>query len=163
MKLRALKKKGNGFRSAGMGIALMALSFMTAGCMQSYGKFVSNPVILDRYQTGTLSNTYHYYFSGRSGLPDAVVGIDSNYRLKGRLWFKIETMNQVYEKIGNLSDLNADATALRTADILDHQGNLIGVWFSYFFYAPVNIDPETRTVEIQDPGIFSGGYGRSGP
>jgi hypothetical protein len=72
-------------------------------------------------------------------------------------------MNQVYEKIGNLSDLNADATALRTADILDHQGNPIGVWFSYFFYAPVKIDPETRTVEIQDPGIFSGAYGRSGP
>ncbi len=39
----------------------------------------------------------------------------------GRLWFKIESMDQVYEKIEKLSYLNSDATILRTADILDHQ------------------------------------------
>ncbi len=81
----------------------------------------------------------------------------------GRLWFKIESMDQVYEKIEKLSYLNSDATILRTADILDHQGNRIGAWFSYFFSTPVKVDPETRMVEIQDPGIFSGSYGQSGP
>lgn len=163
MNARVLEKNQAGFRSLSMGIVLVALSLMITGCMQSYGKLVSDPAILDRYQAGTLSDTYQYYFSGRPNLPDAVVGIDRNYHLQGRLWFRIGPMNEVYEKIANLSDLNPDATTLRTADILDHHGNKIGVWFSYFFYAPVQIDPEAKVVEIHDPRISSGGYGRSGP
>lgn len=163
MKKRALREKQAGFQSAGMGIILVALSLMTAGCMQSYGKLKSNPVIFDRYQADTLSETYQYYFSGRPNLPDAVVGIDTDYHLQGRLWFKIDTRGQVYERIRNLSDLHPDATSMRTADILDHQGNKIGEWFSYFFYTPVRIDPENKMVEILDPRISTGGYGRSGP
>ncbi len=158
-----LNGKLAGIRSAALTVVLMMTVFMAAGCMQSYGKLASNSVILDQYRNEVLSDTYHYYFSGRPGLPDAVVGIDGNHRLKGRLWFRIDTMDQVYEKIRNLSDLNPDGTVMRTADILDHQGNKIGVWFSYFFYAPVQIDPDTGMVEIQDPGMFTGGAGRSGP
>lgn len=156
-------KKMTGSRFVGMSMVLLTLFLLTAGCMQSYGKLATNPVVLERYRTGALSDTYQYYFSGRPGLPDAVAGIDGNYRLQGRLWFKIETMDEVYEKIGSLSNLNPDATALRTADILDKQGNKIGVWFSYFYYAPVQIDADAGIVEIQDPRTFSGGYGRSGP
>ncbi len=72
----------------------------------------------------------------------------------GRLWFKIESMDQVYEKIEKLSYLNSDATILRTADILDHQGNRIGAWFSYFFSTPVKVDPETRWWKYRTRAFF---------
>ncbi len=163
MKVWEWKGKQAGVRPAVMVLGLAMLAFTAAGCMQSYGKLVSSPVIFDQYRGGALPDTFHYYFSGRPGLPDAVVGIDGNHRLKGRLWFRIDTMDQVYEKIRNLSELNPDATVMRTADILDQQGNRIGVWFSYFFYAPVKVDPDTGIVEIQDPGIFTGGAGRAAP
>ncbi len=137
--------------SKGICVALMAAFIMIAGCMGSYGKLVSNPVIQKQYNTRNLPDAYQYYYSGRSGLPYAVVGIDPKYQFNARLWFKIDDMEQVYQKIRNLSDMHPDATRMRAADILDHEGNLIGVWFSYYYYTPVRIDPKTGEVEIFNP------------
>ncbi len=137
--------------SKGICAALLAAVIMIAGCMGSYGKLVSNPVIQEQYLTRNLSDAYQYYYSGRSGLPYAVVGIDPKYQFNARLWFKIDDMEQVYRKVRNLSDLHPDATRMRAADILDHEGNLIGIWFSYYYYTPVRIDPKTGEVEIFNP------------
>ncbi len=139
------------YLSTGICIALLVVSAMTAGCMGSYGKFVSNPVIMEQYQTGTLSDAYQYYYCGREGLPYAVVGIDKKYQFNSRLWFAIDSMDQVYRKISNLSDLHPDASRMRAADILDQNGNLIGAWFSYYYYTPVRINPKTGMVEIFNP------------
>lgn len=137
--------------SIGISLVLLAAFVMTAGCAGSYGRFVSSPAVQKQYNTSSLPDAYDYYYSGRSGLPYAVVGINNTYRFSSRLWFKIDTMDQVYKKISNLSDLHTDATRMRTADILDHKGNKIGVWFSYYYYTPVRINPETGTVEIFNP------------
>jgi hypothetical protein len=130
---------------------LLAAFAMIAGCMGSYGELVSSPATQEQYHTRSLADTYQYYYSGRSGLPYAVVGINKKYRFNSRLWFKIDTMDQVYQKINDLSKLHPDAIRMRTADILDHKGNKIGVWFSYYYYTPVRINPETGTVEIFNP------------
>jgi hypothetical protein len=132
-------------------IILLVFFAVIAGCAGSYGKLVSNPVIMDQYQTGTLSDDYQFYYSGREGLPYAVVGIDKTYQFNARLWFKIDSMDQVYKKISNLSDLHPDASRMRAADILDHNGKRIGVWFSYYYYTPVRINSETGVVEIFNP------------
>jgi hypothetical protein len=164
MKRNVFKQNSVRFRSPGVCIVLLlALSAMITGCAGVYGRLASDPVIFDQYRAGSLPENYQYFFSGRPGLPDAVAGIDESYQLQGRLWFKIDTMNTVYDKIRNLSDLNPEATTLQTADILDNHGNKIGVWFSYYYYAPVRIDPENRIVEILDPNTPSGGFGRTGP
>ena len=137
--------------SSAICMVLLAALAMTAGCAGSYGKFVSSPAVQKQYNTSSLPDAYQYYYSGRSGLPYAVVGINNKYEFSSRFWFKIDTMGQVYKKISDLSDLHADATRMRTADILDHKGNKIGVWFSYYYYTPVRINPETETVEIFNP------------
>ena len=164
MKKNAFKKNPGRFRFTGVCIVLfLALSAMITGCAGIYGRLASDPVIFDQYRAGALPENYQYYFSGRPGLPDAVAGIDENYQLQGRLWFRIEPMTAVYQKIRNLSDLNPEATTLRTADILDNHGNKIGGGFSYYYYTPVRINPENRVVEILDPNTPSGGFGRTGP
>lgn len=137
--------------STGICMALLAAFAMVAGCMGPYGELVSSPATQEQYHTRSLPDTYQYYYSGRSGLPYAVVGINKKYQFNSRLWFKIDTMDQVYQKISDLSNLHPDATRMRTADILDHKGNKIGVWFSYYYYTPVRINPETGVVEIFNP------------
>ncbi len=137
--------------STGICMALLAAFAMVAGCMGPYGDLVSSPAAQEQYHTTSLPDTYQYYYSGRSGLPYAVVGINKKYRFNSRFWFKIDTMDQVYQKIGDLSNLHPDASRMRTADILDHKGNKIGVWFSYYYYTPVRINPEAGTVEIFNP------------
>ncbi|HKJ98493.1 MAG TPA: hypothetical protein VJ959_06200 [Desulfotignum sp.] len=140
-----------GWLSSAICIVLLAAFALTAGCAGSYGRFVSSPALQKQYNTSSLPDAYDYYYSGRSDLPYAVVGINNKYQFSSRLWFKIDTMDQVYKKISDLSDLHVDATRMRTADILDHKGNKIGVWFSYYYYTPVRINPETGTVKIFNP------------
>ncbi|HKL00544.1 MAG TPA: hypothetical protein VJ943_09825, partial [Desulfotignum sp.] len=141
-------KKRSGYLSAGIFILLPVLFALITGCMGAYGKLTSNPDILHQYQTSTLPETFQYYFSGRSNLPDAVVGIDKTYQFQGRFWTKMITVDQVYEKIGKLSTSYPDSNRMQAADILDNKGNRIGMWFSYQHYAPVKINPKTGMVEI---------------
>ncbi len=132
-------------------LVLLAGAVMMSACAASYGKLVFNSAFLDQYQQQTLPSDLQYYYCGRSGLPYAVIGIDDTYPFNDRVWFKIESMDEVYNKIYNLSDLNPHAHTMRAADILDPAGNRIGVWFSYYHHTPVRIDPETGILDIFNP------------
>ena len=131
-------------------ICLGLVLFFLMGCLGS-GKLQSNSELLAQYRGGALSKTYNYYYCGRSTIPYAVVGIDNTYGFNDRLWFKIESEQAVYEKISNLSDLHMDSGAMVASDVLDGQGNKIGVWFSHYRFTPVRVDNDTRTVEVLNP------------
>ena len=122
-----------------------------AGCVGNYGTIRSNVALLDQYKGGALPDNYNYYYCGRSSLPYAVVGIDTAYDFSDRLWFKIDNRQEVYKKIANLSELHRDSTRLFTSDILDTQGQKLGIWFSFYSYSPVVLDNETRMVEVYNP------------
>jgi hypothetical protein len=132
-------------------VIVAAAAAMMSACMGSYGKLRTNSVTLDQYRQQSLPAELQYYYCGRSGLPYAVVGLDSTYRFNDRLWLKIDTLDQVYEKIRNLSALHPGATHMRAADIFDPGGNRIGVWFSFYHHTPVRIDPRTGVLEIFNP------------
>jgi hypothetical protein len=130
---------------------LMTGMALIGGCTGSYGKLVTSPVSLDQYRQQALPADLQYYYCGRSGLPYAVVGIDNTYRFNDRVWFKIDTMDEVYKKIANLSDLHPNARFMRAADILDPQGRRIGVWFSFYHYTPVRVDEDSGILNIFNP------------
>ena len=132
-------------------ILLLAGMVLIGACSGSYGKLVTSPVSKDQYRHKTLPADLDYYYCGRSGLPYAVVGIDGTYRFNARVWFKIESMDEVYEKINNLSDLHPHARNMRVADILDPGGRRIGVWFSYYYHTPVRVDPDSGVLDIFNP------------
>lgn len=128
----------------------IALLIMT-GCAGSYGKLQFNPGLVSLYKEGALPKDYVYYYCGRSSLPYAVVGIDKAYGFNDRLWFKIQSEQQVYEKISHLSNLHVNSGPLASSNILDENGQKIGVWFSYYRHSPVRVDPETRVVTVFNP------------
>ena len=124
-----------------------------AGCVGNYGTIRSNTALLDQYKGGVLSDNYNYnyYYCGRSSIPYAVVGIDNTYGFSDKFWFKIDSKEEVYKKIANLSELHMDSTRLFTSDLLDTKGQQLGVWFSFYSYSPVLVDNETRMVEVYNP------------
>ena len=131
-------------------LLLVGMVFINA-CAGSYGKLVTSPVSGDQYRQQSLPADFDYYYCGRSGLPYAVIGIDDTYRFNDRVWFKIEPMDEVYQKIANLSDLHPHARSMRTADILDPDGRRIGVWFSFYHHTPVRVDPDSGVLDIFNP------------
>jgi len=112
-------------------ILLAGLLSMT-GCMDLYGRITPSPEVLTAYTRRSGLPDYQYYYTGRAGLPDAVIGIDKKYRFDDRLWSKIETHDQVYQKIGHLNDTPLGDSNLMGADILDHNGVKLGIWFSFY-------------------------------
>jgi hypothetical protein len=84
-------------------------------------------------------------------MPYAVVGIDNAYGFSDRFWFKIDDKQEVYKKIANLSELHVSSTRLFTSDILDSQGQKLGIWFSFYNYSPVLVDDDTRMVTVYNP------------
>ncbi|MCP3942826.1 MAG: hypothetical protein GY710_15255 [Desulfobacteraceae bacterium] len=127
------------------------LLFFLIGCLGSSGKLKFNSALLDQYRAKVLSKTYNYYYCGRSTIPYAVVGIDDTYEFSTRFWFKIESEQAVYKKIANLSDFEPNSGPLVGSDILDENGNKIGVWFSHYRYTVVRVIPESRRVEVFNP------------
>lgn len=132
-------------------LLLLMFAGVLAGCVGNYGTIRTNTALLEQYKGGALPDNYNYYYCGRSSIPYAVVGIDNTYGFSDRFWFKIESKEEVYKKIANLSDLHRDAIRLYTSDILDTQGQKLGIWFSFYSYSPVLVDHETRTVEVYSP------------
>jgi len=130
---------------------LLAGLILIGACAGSYGKLATSPGFLDQYLQQTLPADFHYYYCGRSGLPYAVVGIDDTYQFNDRVWFRIDTMEEVYKKIDNLSDLHPHARFMRAVDILDPDGTRIGVWFSFYHHTPVRVDPDSGMLDILNP------------
>jgi len=129
---------------------LVAFPFFT-GCVGTSGALQPNPGLLGQYQERALPKGYNYYYCGRSTLPYAVVGIDKTHVFNDRVWFEIESGQDVYKKIDGLSQLHRESSTLHHSDILNTKGEKIGVWFSYYQYTPVRVDTETRLVEVFNP------------
>lgn len=134
------------FFNGGAKIAFSVVFLLTilAGCMQNYGRLKSNPELTDAFTNQRALPDYNYYYCGRENLPYAVVGIDPDYQFEDRLWYKIETKEQVYKQAGGVVDWNH--IWARGADILDPSGNRIGIWFSYYQSTTVEVGPGNRVV-----------------
>ncbi|MDD9304162.1 MAG: hypothetical protein HUK40_18160 [Desulfobacter sp.] len=103
------------------------------------------------YHDKKLSSDLNYYYCGRSSIPDAVVGIDKSYTFEDKFWFKIESREDLYDKIRNLSDLEPEHSMMYAKDILDPQGRSIGTWFSFYNTTGIKVDEHAGVIEVFSP------------
>lgn len=136
--------------SASIITIILAGMFSIMGCMELYGKIKSNPDVQKLYTDRSGLPDYDYYYTGRSGLPDAVIGIDKKYRFNARLWSKIESHQDVYNKIYHLNYTPSGDSTLISGDIIDNNNLKIGIWFSYYHQTVVKKNSEGM-VEVYTP------------
>ncbi len=120
------------------------------GCKDIYGKIKFNPEVKNIYTDKSGLPDYNYFYTGRANLPDAVIGIDKKYRFNDRLWGKIETHQEVYNKIDHLRNAPSGDTDLAGGDIFDKNNIKIGIWFSFYRYAVVKKTSKGK-VEVITP------------
>ena len=82
------------------------------------------------FELNKMPSKYNYYYTGRSNLPYAVIGIDPKYTLISKYWYKIESETQIVEKISHL--MPTISRSVTYGRILDSGGNQIGLWFSEY-------------------------------
>jgi len=112
------------------------------GCNAIYGKISYNPELVQWFQAKSDLPDYNYYYCGRANLPYAVIGIDQKYTFNDRLWFEIETKEEVFKKIGKLNYAPDNDHKLIGADMLDAAGQKIGIWYSFYSYAVIKQNPD---------------------
>jgi hypothetical protein len=118
--------------------------------MDMYARIKPNPEVIKLYTNRMALPDYNYYYTGRSNLPDAVVGIDKKYKFNDRLWDKIESHQEVYNKIYNLNDTPYGDSDLYGSDIIDNNGLKLGIWFSSYYQTIVKKNPD-GTVDVYTP------------
>jgi hypothetical protein len=134
----------------GFWVTVLAVSILLTltGCMGDYGRLKEDPALTDAFKNGRALPDYNYFYCGRENLPYAVVGIDPAYQFEDRVWFKIETKEEVYKKAASVVAWNHIWS--KGAEILDPSGNRIGIWFSYYQHTTVKVGPENK-VAVYNP------------
>ncbi|MCG8635073.1 MAG: hypothetical protein MI863_14660 [Desulfobacterales bacterium] len=139
-----------GRKAAGLTIYLCI--FIFAGCIGAgWSGLRHNQDLMVSYKEGTLPDNLNYYYCGRSSIPYAVIGIDRAYTFKGKTWFKIESREDLYYKIRNLSDLEPGHIVAYGKDIVGPEGQKVGIWFSYYSGTGVRVDEGNKIVEVFNP------------
>ena len=136
-------------------ISIVLIFFLASlfSCGSKYGNLKKNTSLKETYSKKSSLPNYNYYYAG-TGIPKAIIGIDKEYKLNDRLWFKIENKAEVYNLIGTLDDNPGSGCGnyLYFADIMSSSGEKAGIWFSFFVDTMVEVDPVNKTVVVLNPG-----------
>ena len=110
--------------------AIVLVPAVSAGPFDDFAKFKRIPEMRS-YIIGTQAlPDYNYYYTGRSHLPYAVIGVDKKFDLNSKFWNKIDTREMVADKVDGL--MPTHPYKLSVSRILDLGGKQIGIWFSYY-------------------------------
>jgi hypothetical protein len=126
----------------------LGLLFLLCSCTTSnYGKLQSSPEITKIFDDERILSDHSYYYSGLQGVPDAIVGIQSNYSLKSKTWQPVDLTSQILKKwVYRMTSVQL--VRPRGAWILGPDGNRIGVWYSAQHQATVRVEQGNRVVVI---------------
>ena len=122
----------------------LGLLFLLCSCITSnYGKLQPSPEITKIFDDDRILSDHSYYYSGLQGVPDAIVGIQSNYSLKSKRWQQVDLTSLLLRKwVDRMAYVHM--VTPRGAWILDSDGHRIGVWYAARHQATVRVDQENR-------------------
>ena len=123
----------------GIGLIILLCSCTTS----NYGKLQANPEITKIFDDNRILVDHSYYYSGLQGVPDAIIGLHTNYTLKSKLWQAVDFNSQLLKTWVNRMAYVHLVTP-RGAWILDPEGQRIGVWYSARHQTTVRVEKDNH-------------------
>jgi len=142
-----------------VGSALIAMSFILAGCSTmayaQWALFKASDDVKKSFESYTLNPAYQYYYSGPDAHPIAVLGVKKDLILEpADLWKPIKTAAQLKEHIVGmeyrLRGLNQYAWGF---NIIGAKKQLIGIWYSIPVATTSVVEKGGGVVVIYTPDI----------
>jgi hypothetical protein len=81
------------------------------------------------FKEGQVLENHTYYYHGWKARPDAVVAIDSAYRIQSDLWEPFDPADGALDAMIARMSVR-EMTRFKGAELYDRQGNRLGVWWS---------------------------------
>jgi hypothetical protein len=118
-----------------------------SGCAGNYGGLRKNGDVNRIFKSYQVLVDYNYYYNGPKGRPDAIMGIHRTYTLQTTQWTPIDlTVNQLKKWIQWFDAYYGDNTTYYPYgfQILDPDGNPLGVWFSIWNHTTVEVKEDNQ-------------------
>ena len=122
------------------------------GCGGHFGRLQPSREITALFRQDQIDTDYNYYYTGRSAIPYAVVGIKKNYVMDETFWKPVNGKREIRRLVDRL--YGSDWWRPYGAAILDPQGAPMGVWYSVYSTTRVKFGPDNR-VNVFSPYIPS--------
>jgi hypothetical protein len=125
-----------------------------AGCFGGYGRLTGNAIsVTHDFESRQVPQSYRYYYYGFSSRPYAVIGLDPKYQLVSSSWREVDPNTDEFGEMvkWTWTDTYYHPGHPRGRDLLDHQGNKIGIWYASVRWAAVKIlDDQGRVMIAPD-------------
>ena len=145
-----------------------ATSGQQGGLFGNYGRLSASKEITKEFTNYELKADHNYFIAGaRKDSPNAILGLDNRYTLDNtRFWHPLNSQDKTLQDlIENMGDAAFESGSTPYgANVLDHNGNDIGDWYSTTSTTIVKTrDGKTFTIYTPTAGdCGGGGSGNSG-
>ena len=146
-----LLSQRNRFRTLAAASLLLMLVTAFIGCAGgNNGKLKPDKQVLDTFLSYQMLPDHKYYYRGVASSPSVIAGINQNYEMNLKMWtaidpdagdFKTLVDRISFQGMGN----NAEPWGL---NILDHQGNQVGVWYSALRGAAIEVNENRQITNL---------------
>lgn len=140
---------------------LLGLLLFSGGCAScnDCGTLQQSSEIRELFVNSQIVPTYNYFYNGPVQAPRAIVGIDQRLQVQGRFWNPVElTPEQLSTWVRTIETRPSTITPgsffglFEGFEMLDPQGDRIGIWYSFFDWGVFKFPDET-TVTIYAPSF----------
>ena len=151
-----IKRSAHYFISGVIALTLLAL---LSGCLQNYGGLRRDLAVRESFESYNVPPEFKYYYFGTPSYPTALIGISRDLTLKSRLWREVDPNTERFRHMvfWVWPDMRTERWGPRGSNILDPEGNKVGIWYSYRFYAAVKFSEDRKTIEVMPDTPFFGG------
>jgi hypothetical protein len=114
-----------------------------SGCTQRYGNLNHTREITQIFENSRMVPDHRYYYAGFEAVPNAIVGIHTDYQLVSTAWKKITLTPETLNKL--IVRMRAAYTPLpRGAWILGPDGQRLGFWYSSQRVTAIRLSQQTQ-------------------
>ena len=128
-------------------ICLSLFFFLSSCATQNIGKLQPSADITKIFEDHQILSDYIYYYSGLQGVPDAIIGIHSDYSLRTDQWQQAD-LNSLTLKKWMFRMQTVQLLRPQGAWILDPDGNRVGIWFAAMRQTSVRLQQNNRVVIV---------------
>jgi hypothetical protein len=144
-------------------IFMLALGVLTlagvVGCSHNYGRIHWDEKVTQAFDANQVEPDYKFYQYAIGMQVYAIIGLESELELKSRIWRPLEAGTEDFKVALSRIWYNdfQEPGYPRGADILNPDGEKVGVYFSSLPFVSIDFKPENRVEVMLDTTIIRGG------
>jgi hypothetical protein len=122
-----------------------------------YGSLERSREVTKIFETAQILPNHKYYIHGWGEVPYAIIAVQDKFKLRKGLWQEVDVTVPLLRSWISRMD-NIYAYPPYGSQILDHQGNPLGVWYSSKQWTTIVIEEENQiAIFAPEPPGFRGG------